>query len=153
MDIRAELLAEHSKAQTVKIANYIGKDQKLFDELFELFINDNWRINQRGVWAILHCALNHPPLIQPHFETLLKNLQKPATHDAVKRNSIKILTEIEIPERLKGLALDICFEFLISMQESIAVKVFSMQVVFDISKNEPDLLRELATVIEDQFAH
>ncbi len=37
MNLRSEILKEHSKKQTDKIVRYIGTDQKKFDELVELF--------------------------------------------------------------------------------------------------------------------
>lgn len=153
MDIREELLNDRSKANIIRIAQYIGDDAKRFQTLVDLFSNDKPIINQRAIWAMIHCVEKHPKLIYPHLELLLENVQKPGAHNAIRRNTTKILSEIDIPKKHQGLALDICFNFLLSMQEPIAVKVFSMQVVFNISKNEPDLLRELAAVIEEQIPY
>lgn len=153
MDIRNELITDRSKANIVRIAQYIGDDSERFQILFDLFLNDIPRVNQRAVWAMIYCAEAHPNLIYPHLDVLLNNLDQPNLHNAIRRNTTKILSEIEIPKKHQGQALDICFNYLLSMQEAIAVKVFSMQVVFNISKTEPDLLRELAAVIEDQMPY
>ena len=153
MDIRASLLADRSKANVLAIANYIGDDQALFDHLVDLFLNDKWRVGQRAVWVMSHAAQKRPHLVLAHLKAMLDKLEVPNIHDAVKRNVTKILSEITIPEEHQGRALDICFGFLISMEEAIAIKVFSMQVVYNISQNEPDLLRELALVIEDQMPY
>lgn len=37
MNLRSEILAEHSKAQTNKIIQWIGSSQQRFDELMKLF--------------------------------------------------------------------------------------------------------------------
>lgn len=153
MDIRAELLADRSKANIVRIAKYIGNDKERFQALIDLFLHDKPIVNQRAVWVMTYCAQAHPSLIYPHLKVLLENLQHPDAHNATRRNTTKILSEINIPQKNQGQALDICFNFLLSMQEQIAVKVFSMQVVFNISKTEPDLLRELSVVIEDQLPY
>ena len=153
MNIRNELLADRSKANIMRIAKYIGDDAKQFQTLVDLFLNDIPRVNQRAVWVMVYCAQAHPKLIYPHLKALLDNLEQPDAHNAARRNTTKILSEIDIPKKHQGQALDICFNFLLSMQEQIAVKVFSMQVVYNISKTEPDLLRELAAVIEDQLPY
>jgi len=153
MNIREELLADRSKANIVRIAQYIGDDAKRFSTLVDLFLNDKWRINQRAIWVMVYCAEAHPKLIYPHLKALLENLQKPDAHNAARRNTTKILSVIDIPKKYQGQALDICFKFLLDMQEQIAVKIFSMQVVYNISINEPDLLQELAVVIEDQLPY
>ena len=153
MNIRNELLADRSKANIVRISKYVGDDAERFQTLVDLFLNDIPRVNQRAVWVMVYCAQAYPNLIYPHLKVLLKNLERPDAHNAARRNTTKILSEIDIPKKHQGQALDICFNFLLSMQEQIAVKVFSMQVVFNISKNEPDLLRELAVVIEDQLPY
>ena len=47
MNIRDEILREHSKAQCLRIAQYIGEDKQRFDELMYLFLNDEYRVCQR----------------------------------------------------------------------------------------------------------
>lgn len=151
MDLRTAILKEHSKSQTLKIVDYIGESQELFDELITLFLADEYRVTQRAAWVLSHCAEARPQLMAPHLETLVMNLKKSNLHDAVVRNSVKILSELEIPETLQGHALDICFDYLLSQKLPVAIKVHAMQVVFNVSKNEPDLLQELKMVIEEQL--
>jgi len=153
LNIRAEILKEHSKAQTIKIANYIGDSQPLFDELMDLFLNDEYRVSQRSAWVVSHCVEVHPQLVEPHLQKIIENLRKPGLHDAVKRNTVKVLRGIEVPEELEGLALNHCFDFLTSQKETVAVKVFAMTVLLNICQKEPDLLLELQIIIEDQMPY
>jgi hypothetical protein len=48
MNLRESLLAEHSKALTVRIVDYIGNNEERFAELMNLFLNDVPRITQRS---------------------------------------------------------------------------------------------------------
>src|SRR5215471_1297039 len=83
MDLRATILAEHSKANCNKIVRWVGMSQQRFDELFELFLNSEYRINQRAAWPLSDCVAGHPQFIQKHFSKLIKNLHKPGIHDSV----------------------------------------------------------------------
>ena len=151
MDLRKEILKEHSKAQCNKIVKWVGADQKRFDELFYLFLNDEYRVVQRAAWPVSYCVIAHPPFISRHWAQLIRNLQKPNLHNAVKRNSIRLLQDIDIPEKYRGEIMNICFKFLESPSEALAVKVFSMTVLGNLAKYYPAIIPELKLIIEDQL--
>ena len=152
MNIKAEIIKEHSKSQTMKVVQYIGKDQTRFDELIEILLKDEKKLAQRAAWIMSNCVEAEPSLIIPHLEDLLNNLRNPV-HDAIKRNTIRALEYIEIPEDLMGLVADICFEFLDSTKETIATRVFSMTALLKVCQQEPELSNELKIVIEDHYDH
>jgi hypothetical protein len=77
-------------------------------------------------------------------------LQVPRS-DAVKRCIIGILQDADIPEVEEGILADRCFQFLNSAKETIAVKVFSMTVLFRIVKKYPELKMELKESIQSQL--
>ena len=151
VDLRKTILAEHSKAQTNKIIKWVGSDQKRFDELFKLFLNDEYRVVQRAAWPLSYCVINHPQLITKHFSKLLKNLQKPGTGDAVKRNSVRLLQHISIPEKFHGQVMNICFDFITDPHEKVAIKAFSLSILEHLSKQYPEIKQELKTIIEDRW--
>ncbi len=152
MNLHEEILREHSKSQTLKIVKYIGNDKKRFAELMNLFLGNTYRITQRAAWAVSYCSEEHPELIAPYLERMLDNLNQPV-HVAVKRNTMRTLQDIDIPKKLQGKAADICFQLLCSKDEPIAVKVFSMTVLHNLSKQHPDLKNELRMAIEEQLPY
>lgn len=150
--MKAALLKEHSKAQAEYISNYIGKDRTKFNELITLFTGSVYRISQRAALTLSKCVDNNPELLTPHLEILIQNLQG-TVHVAVKRNTLRVLQDIELPESLWGLTADICFKTLESRDEPIAVKVFAMTVLNNIAQKVPDLKNELRLIIEDQLPY
>ena len=151
MNIKEELLKEHSKNQTSKIVRYIGNDKTLFKELMELFFKEEYRVVQRAAWVVSCCGIKYPELIEPYFKKMLDKLKEPNIHNAVKRNIVKVWEEIEIPDELSGEVYDICFGYLQSLQEPIAVKAFSMTVLEKICLTYPELKNELKQTIEDML--
>ncbi len=152
MDIKNELLKEHSKKQTTKVVNYIGQDPSRFNSLIKIFLEGPYRITQRAAWPLSYCVSAHPPLIKPHMKSVLKMLDKQDAHVAVKRNILRFLQDIEIPKRFYGSVTAKCFT-LMDPKEPIAVRVFAMTVLANIAKEEPDLKKELRIVIEDQLPY
>lgn len=153
MDIRKALQEEHSKKQCDSIVSYIGADQERFDMLVNIFLNGEYRLVQRAAWPLSYCVIAHPQLIKKHLKKILQNLKKPGIHNAVKRNTIRLLQEIEIPGPMHGTVMDICFQYLADPKEMVAVKAFSITVLGNLAEQYPEIIPELKLVIEDQLPH
>jgi hypothetical protein len=152
VELEAEILKEHSKRQAVRIASWVGTDKKRFRKLMELFLRGEYRVTQRSAWIVNLCADKHPELIRPYLKQMIGRMQEPGVHDAVRRNVIRILQFIEIPEKLLGEVATVCFNYLSSPGEPIAVRVFSMTVLANIAQKKPELKNELRLVIEQQLS-
>jgi hypothetical protein len=151
--LRETILKENSKANCTKILKWVGDSQPRFDELFHLFLTGEYRVVQRAAWPLSYCVIDHPGLIQKHFSKLIKNLHKPKLHAAVKRNTIRLLQHITLPDRFHGELMNLCFDYIASNDESIAVKVFSLTVLQNLSKQYPEIRNELKLVIEERWEH
>ncbi|MEI9944797.1 MAG: hypothetical protein WDN26_11310 [Chitinophagaceae bacterium] len=151
MKLRKEILAEHSKSQKDKIVNWVGNSQERFDELFNLFLKDEYRVTQRAAYPLSYCIIKYPGLLKKHWGKLIKNLSKKDLHNAIKRNTVRMLQDIAIPEKYHGEIMNICFEYIQSPEEAVAVKAFSLTVLDNLSKIYPDIKPELKTIIEDRW--
>lgn len=151
MNVRQEILKEHSKVQCNKILQWVGADQKRFDELFYIFLHDDYRVVQRAAWPVSNCVILHPVFITRHWKDLINNLKKEKLHNAVKRNSLRLMQDIEIPVKFHGEIMNLCFAYLQSPTEALAIKVFSMTVLGNLTKKYPDIVPELLLIIEEQL--
>lgn len=139
MNLREEILKEHSKAQCDKIVAWVGSSQKKFEELFHLFLTGEYRVNQRAAWPVSYCVIAHPAFIKKNFDKLLENLKKPDLHNSIKRNSIRLLQHVDIPETYQGEIMEICFKYVESPTEAVAIKAFSLTVLENLSKKYPEI--------------
>ncbi len=151
MKLRDTLLDEHSKKNCSRIVKWIGNNQQRFDELFRLFMKDEPQVIQRAAWALSYAVIAHPELIQKHFSKLLKNLSKKGLHDAVKRNTVRLMQDIDIPEKFHGDVMNRCFKYIISPDEKPAIKAFSLTILQNLSGKYPEIKLELKTIIEDRW--
>jgi len=148
--IKELLEAEHSKVQTLRIVDYIGNDIQRFKALMQLFFSDDWWMNQRAAWPMPMVVKKTPLLIYPYLNQLINNLENPS-HNAVVRNTVRLLQDINIPEEFQGQVVNICMKLIADPKEPTANKIFSMSVVYNISKKWPDLQNELRLLIESQL--
>jgi hypothetical protein len=151
MNLESEILRECSKRQCIRIAAWVGTDKKRFKELMDLFLKGENLITQRAAWIVAHCADKHAELVIPYVDKMIDRMIEANLHDAVRRNVVRILQDIEIPRRLAGKVATVCFDWLASAKEPVAVKVFSMSVLANIAKQEPDLKNEIRILIEQQM--
>jgi hypothetical protein len=153
MNIKDLLITEHSKKQTDRIVKYIGADARRFAVLMKLFFAGEYRITQRAAWPMSYCVRNHPELIKPYFKKLLDFLQKPGVHNAVARNTVRLLQDVDIPEKYQGQLMSICFDYIQDIKTPAAVKAFSLTILQNLSKKYPEILPELKTIIEERWPH
>ncbi len=153
MDYISQLLKEHSKQNSMLIVRHIDGDQAKFDEFMHCFYTDEYRVNQRAVMVLSACFDQHPHLVKKHMEKLVKNLNRSDLHVALKRNTVCILQEINVPEHLESGLFDNCLKYIQDPKEAIAVKAFSMKVCLNICKNYRELKNEVIPAIEDTMSH
>jgi hypothetical protein len=153
MNIREELLKEknHLKTQALKISKFACSSPKHFAALMQCFLSNEYRLAQRAAWSVSWAAKKDPSIITPYIKDLVAQLSRKDVHDAVIRNSVRILQEIEIPEQLHGELMNACFNFIESPLTPIAIKAFSLTTLFNLSKSYPEIKNELKLIIEERW--
>ncbi len=150
-NLREAILQENSKTHALELAAWAGQDAKRFKELVDLFLHDEYRVVQRAAWIISIIAATRSELIAPHLTAMVERMQQPDLPVAVKRNVVRILQHIDIPESLHGPVMNTCFDLLADVNEAIAVRVFSMTALANLAKHYPEIRNELKTIIEEEL--
>jgi hypothetical protein len=151
MNLKEKLPERYSKEDFKEIIDWINGSPEHFAELMEIFFDGNTRKNQYAAGLMIHCIDEWNYLLLPYLEKLILNLQNDGLHDAIKRNTVRVLQDVEIPEKLHGTIADICFKYLQNPSEAIAIKVFSMTIIHNLTKNYPELKDELKFILEEQM--
>jgi hypothetical protein len=151
MNLKEALIAEHSKKQCNKIVNWIGKDKNRFDELMHLFFKGEYRITQRAAWPMSYCAMKHPHWVGSYYKALLDKLETEESHDAVKRNIVRVLQNLIIPEKFQGRLMSICFDFIQSNDTAAAIKAFSLTILGNLSQQYPEIIPELKLIVQERW--
>ncbi|MEZ4776945.1 MAG: hypothetical protein R3D00_27470 [Bacteroidia bacterium] len=147
MDIKEEILQEHSKEQMRRVADYIGDDPQRVAEMMNIFFHGESKECQRIAWVVSIVGEKYPQRIVPYLPEMLKNLDNPV-HDAVIRCTVRFMETLDIPEPLMGEVADRCYAYLQSPQVPVAIRVFAMTVLYNISNTWPELKPELMLIIE-----
>jgi len=142
---------EHSKRQSDLIIEFIGDDAQKLDALAKHFLGNEYKLAQRAAMPFGNIARINSKCIEPYLKEASLKINSSNVHDAIIRNVTRILAEIEIPEDIEGITLDLCFQQLENPKSAIAIKVFAMTAIFNLSAKYPEIKPELKLLIEMQL--
>ena|SRR6218665_1830986 len=150
MNYAEQLAITHSRANTDLIAKAIGGNAKEFKKIIDIIYTAQAPLPQRAAWLLTLVSRSHPELIKPYvvqFTDTITNFKI----DGIKRNMLSALTTQEIPKKQQGKTVDFCFNFILDPEAPVALKVLSLTIIQNLSKQYPELKNELKAAIEDQL--
>lgn len=121
-------------------------DIKLFNLLFEFIFSNDQRLAWRSCWIIDTASEDNPDLLADKLPIIIAELCS-TKNGSLKRHFTRILSRYEIPEEYLVNIVDRSFE-LLAPSEPIAVQVNAMQILYNITKQIPELKGELISVLE-----
>jgi hypothetical protein len=153
MDLRTAILAEHSKAHTRTLAQWIGNEPERVSDLIHILLTDEYRVVQRAAWIVSEVATLYPKAIEKYVPALVAKLKDNTAHIAVKRNVYRILQFLPIPEAVHADLMNICFDSLTDPKEALAVRAFAMSILGNLAVIYPEIGQEIKIIIEDALQH
>ena len=151
MSIREEILQEHSKEQSTRIAKQVCNSKALFKELMQCFLGNEKTVAQRASWIVSIAAKMNPEIIKPYIKDLVSMMQRKDVHNALIRNSVRVLGKMDIPEPFHGEVMNTCFQFIEDPKTLPAIKAFSITILHNLSKQYPEILHELKLIIHERW--
>jgi hypothetical protein len=150
-NLRELLLKGNSRSYTDFVGGIVEKRPELVRELWDIYLSVEEPVSRRAAWIIDTISENKPEWAEPYLPELLVKLPE-FNHDGLKRHALRILARSSFPHGSEGELMNISFGWLLSSTESVAVKMFCIQILYRLSANEPDILQELYDTIEFQIA-
>ena len=146
MNIADQLLKEHSKSNTQKIAKYISEDKQRYGQLWTILEDGKELLKQRAAWVVITHFEEFPLMFIPYREKAIEMLSL-EIHQAMQRAFLKMLFNSPLPKD-PGELVDKCFDFLNDLKITVAPKMWSMRIIDKVAKKEKDLYSELRLSLE-----
>lgn len=146
-----EHLGDSSKNLAELTVNMVIEKPELIEPLLELSFSASEPWSQRASRVVSICCCRFPEMLKPHVSGIINHLRK-LESDGPLRNFLKIFSEIplNLSNRNKSILLNLCFDYLAG-NYSIAVKAYSMDVLYHLSAEIPEIKNELGVLIETQM--
>jgi len=150
-NLRELLLKGNSRSYTDFVGDIVAKRPELVAELWEIYLAAEEPVSRRAAWIIDTASENKPGWVEPFLPQLIAKLPE-FNHDGLKRHALRMIARTPFPVGIEGELLNIAFDWLASVTESVAVKMYCIQILYRLSATEPDILQELYDTIEFQMA-
>jgi hypothetical protein len=123
-----------------------------FPMLMSISMEGNARVNWRASWAA--DKINEIiPGIATDWISKLTDALVGLDHNGKKRQYLKLISLYPISESNESFLFDYCLEKLTSETEDVSVRVYAMQILYNISEKEPELKEELLQIIEQEMEY
>lgn len=141
-------MAEHSKAQADFIADIIIKEPSLLLELIDIVFQNKEPLSRRASWPLRKISDRNVKIFEPYVSDIISGLRK-VESESIQRSLLALLINVKIPEEYHGEMLQYTSEILLNKGSSIAALIYSIDIFYKLSENEPDLLNELRIIMEE----
>ena len=138
-----------SRKEVEWIVDSAIENPAIFRQLLELSFSRDKRLSFRASWILTKVCDKFPEIIYPFLPQIIETL--PGTdNESTLRSFLRIISLSDlgrIKGRQHGLMADLCFNILNSGFSAIAVKAYSMEILYKLTVIYPELANELATSI------
>ena len=150
MNLRTELLREHSARQTQRLADYACAHPTTLAELLQLFWYGAERERQRVADVLGWVGERRPKWLVPHLPGLLAAAQPSSgQHPAVRRAVARVLQFVPVPEEWQALAFDTCLAMLCAPREPVAIRAYALTAAARLVGTYPELAAEVLAAADN----
>ncbi|MBN1108832.1 MAG: (deoxy)nucleoside triphosphate pyrophosphohydrolase [Bacteroidales bacterium] len=131
------------------IATSASEDPWLFSKLIDYSLSDDGKIGFHASWILTKVADKNPVLFYDKIPLMVDSLDK-IINESVLRSYLRIITKVDMAKMgssYQGILTDHCFSFLKSRVSSVAVKAYSMEIIYRLALIYPELAQELSATI------
>ncbi len=121
------------------------------DLLIDVAFDDSKQEFWRAAWVMDKVNTSSPDLIKPYLPALFKALKKTANLSKM-RHFLKIITYHQVPARQRGFLFDFCLNTYTNQAIPVAVRAHAIQILFNITQEEPGLKPELVQILEHELS-
>ncbi len=145
-------LADSSRALADITANIVYENPELFGCLKDLVLSEESPYAQRAARVMAICSLQYPELFVPFRQEIAGKITR-IQNEGVIRNLLMIYAEMPLAftTKEKTVLMNLCFDFLISQAAAVSIKVYSMEILYKMVTEIPDIGKELYGIIENQM--
>ncbi len=137
----------------IKEAEWVAEsaigNTEILRKLVEYSFSDDRKLAFRASWTLSKVCDKYPEIIDPDLQRIIEALDK-LDNESVQRSFLRIISMSDINSvstRHHGILADHSFKMLKSGFSAIAVKAYSMEIIYKLAQIYPELANELSATI------
>lgn len=153
MNIQERIAKPLSKIEVQHIVEELYGNKSCLAEFILLFHHAAHSDMNRAAWILGVFAERHMSSLTTHLPTIANCLNIEPITDGVKRNVLRILRQIPLPENIHSMVMNKCFDYVANPNEAIAVRSFALETLTNLAAFYPDIKPEIQCIAEDILQH
>ena len=149
--LREALLSGFHKTFWEQFSKAHINDNKTIKWLFEFMLECRDRTAQTSSEIIRYMSDLNPQIVEPFVDTLIDKL-KTNCHDGVTRCIFRMFQRSAFSEAQTGNVVVLAYQHLQDRSNAIAIRVFAVTTIYNITKTYPDLYDELVVCISENLS-
>lgn len=142
-----EKMLTHSHKKEMLL--YVNHHTNSFKEAVKLSLIHKPPYSWRAAWLLWGCMKKNDPRIQKHVKSFIRVL--PNIKDNQKREVLKILEKMNIPEKLEGLLYKQCTTIWVEVNHQPSVRFYALKFLIKTAQKYPELSAEVALLTQNQY--
>lgn len=142
-----------NRMMSIKEADWIATsaidNPDIFKKLLEYSFSADKKLAFHASWTLTRVCDKYPGIIHPHLTEIIESLDK-IDNESAQRSFLRIisLTDLSrIGTKHHGILAEHCFNALRSGFSAIAIKAYSMEILYKLALIYPELANELSATI------
>lgn len=131
------------------VAESAAENREILKRLIGYSYSEDRKLAFRASWTLSKVYDRHPEILDPYLESLVESLDK-LDNESVQRSFLRIISMSDmnnISSEKHGILADHAFRMLKSGFSAIAIKAYSMEIIYRLTNIYPGLANELAATI------
>ncbi|CAG0960536.1 hypothetical protein FLAV_00677 [Flavobacteriales bacterium] len=128
---------------------YINQHANSFEEAIKLSLAHKPPYSWRAAWLLWGCMKKNDSRIQKHVKSFICIL--PKIKDNQKREILKILEKMNIPEKLEGLLYSHCATIWVEVNHQPSVRFYALKSLIKTAQKYPELSAEVVLLTQNQY--
>lgn len=148
-----ELQAMVSNMMGIREAEWIAESAiangEILGKLLDYSFSDDKKLAFRASWTLSKVHDKIPEVVVPHLTRLIESLDN-IDNESVQRSFLRIVSLSDlnlVSARNQGILADHCFRMMKSGSSAIAIKAYSMEIIYKLTKIYPELANELSATV------
>ena len=149
-ELETYFLSDRDSSKDYKsFAKDLAKSPEDISIIYQLNRHQNHTIAWRSAYMLDQIHDFAPEKVSKYFPEMIALIQK-EKNQSILRHYTRILSNYDLSEQERsGDLVDRCLDLLVRESTAIAVKAHCMQIVFNMTKNYPELGVELAMILRE----
>jgi len=142
-----------NRMMSLKEAEWIAtsaiENKAILKKLLEYSFSSDKKLAFHASWTLTKVCDKYPEIIYPYLSLIIERLDH-MSNESAHRSLLRIITLTDINKisnKYHGLLAEHCFNALRSAFSAIAIKAYSMEILYNLSLKYPELINELSATI------